>query len=104
MAYLKDEEKRILFAALSREKKVCEEVDRGKVNNDNCRPLVPIVRSLERKFMYDRFERDIRNEVVDKFIKEINDACNSDENISDNERVILSAIILEVGDKLKKGE
>lgn len=60
MSYLTDEEKRILFSALAREKEICRKLDNdypmSKIK------LVPIVESLERKFYYDRFEHDIRKE------------------------------------------
>ena len=44
--YFTDEEYRILLSALSRERKLCEEVDEGFEHGI---PLVPIVDSIERK-------------------------------------------------------
>jgi hypothetical protein len=68
MAYLEDYEKRLLFSALYREKKICEKVDEectGKIK------LKPIVESLENKFYYDRFEKEIRNKAIDEFAEKI---------------------------------
>lgn len=69
VAYLTDTEKRLLFSALSREKKICQKVDDNKVDDGTCKMLVPVIESLERKFCYDRFEKEIFNEAVDKCIK-----------------------------------
>lgn len=59
MAYLTDMEKRLLFSALSREKKLCKEIDEEKIHNGVSSKLVPIVERLESKFRYDKFEQDI---------------------------------------------
>lgn len=63
MSYLTDDEHRILLAALRREKEFC-----SRQMTDSKR-LVRIVQSLERKFYYDRFEQEIRNKVLDEFVK-----------------------------------
>lgn len=90
--YLTDKEKRILFSALSREKKVCIEVDK------QCEPreayeesLESICKSLEHKFYYDRLFEQIRAEAyqqgkadaIEEYNKKIDylkncyvDACN----------------------------
>lgn len=52
--WLTDIEKRILFLALAREKEVCKKVDRESCIEPNVDILVPIVRSLENKFYYDK--------------------------------------------------
>lgn len=68
MSYLEDYEKRLLFSALHREKKICEKIDKectGKIK------LKPIVESLERKFYYDKFEKEIRNKVIDEFAERL---------------------------------
>lgn len=70
MSYLTDKEKRLLFSALSREKKVCEEVDKECCREPYETPLKRVVESLESKFYYDRFEKDIRNKVVEEFVEE----------------------------------
>ena len=65
MAYLEDYEKRILFSALAREKKVCETMDRLEPPKGT--PLVKIVESLKSKFYYDRYEKEIRAKAIDEF-------------------------------------
>ena len=67
MAYLTDTEKRLLFAALSREKEVCKEVDKSSCREPYEQSLVSIVESLESKFYYDRFEREIRLKAIADF-------------------------------------
>ena len=69
MAYLSDYEKRILFSALAREKEVCKEIDKDSLSKEI--PLTPIVESLERKFYYDRFEKEIKNKAVDDFARRL---------------------------------
>lgn len=59
MAYLTDMEKRLLFSALTKEKKLCEEIDNDKSDDYVGGRLVPIIESIEKKFYYDRFEQDI---------------------------------------------
>ena len=69
MAYLNDKEKRLLFSALSREKDVCKKMDEegpGKTL------LEPIVEELERKFYYDKFEKEIRNKAIEEFSNLLN--------------------------------
>lgn len=67
MSYLTDKEKRLLFSALTREKKVCEEVDKGCCREPYEIPLKRVVEGLERKFYYDRFEKEIRDETIEEF-------------------------------------
>lgn len=67
MGYLTPKEKSILFSALTKEEKLCKE--------NGLEDLVPVVKSLERKFYYDRFEKDIRNEVIDEFAEQIKKMC-----------------------------
>lgn len=67
MSYLTDSEKRILFSALSREKVICEELDKSAVDSKERVKLTPIVESLERKFYYGRFEREIWDKAVDDY-------------------------------------
>ena len=69
MAYLSDYEKRILFSALARDKEVCKEIDKDSLSKEI--PLTPIVESLERKFYYDRFEKEIKNKAVDDFARRL---------------------------------
>lgn len=68
MSYLTDKEKRLLFAALSREKKVCEKVDKECSREPYEIPLKRVVESLEQKFYYDRFEKEIRDNAIDTFM------------------------------------
>ena len=66
MSYLSDSEKRIIFSALAREKKICEKIDKENIGREGTTPLVPIVESLENKFYYDKFERDIERNIISK--------------------------------------
>lgn len=73
MSYLEDYEKRLLFSALHREKKICEKIDKectGKIK------LKPIVESLERKFYYDKIEKEIRNKAIDEFVNSLKNSSN----------------------------
>lgn len=90
MAYLTDDEKRLLFSALLREKKVCKEIDKNSENTSN-KMLVPIIVSLQKKFKHNQFEQDIyekaykdgqdkglsdgrffgRNEAIDEFAQKL---------------------------------
>lgn len=69
MTYLTDYEKRILFSALAREKKVCETMDRLEPPKGT--PLVKIVESLKSKFYYDRYEKEIRAKAIDEFTEKV---------------------------------
>ena len=71
MAYLTDKEKRLLFSALSREKEVCKQLDKECCREPYEETLESVVKSLERKFYYDRFEKEIRNKVIDEFVSEL---------------------------------
>lgn len=66
MSYLTDIEKRLLFSALSREIVICQKLDDSSGTYEDRVQLTPIVRGLERKFYYDRFEREIRNKAIDE--------------------------------------
>lgn len=78
MAYLSDSEKRLLLSALSREKTVCKSIDDEMKGKDSSGTLlVPIVNSLERKFSYDRFEKDIRNKAYEKLGEKIKERFDS---------------------------
>ena len=74
MEWLSDKEKRILFSALTREKKVCVKVDK------QCEPREPyeqslqsICESLEYKFYYDRLfkkmEKQIREDAINDCVE-----------------------------------
>lgn len=75
MGYLTHKEKSLLFSALTREEKVCKE--------NGFEDLVPVVKSLEGKFYYDRFEKDIRNNAIDEMVDGIREIleCNAIYNI-----------------------
>ena len=83
MAYLTDMEKRLLFSALTKEKKLCEEIDKEKMYDGVCSGLVPIVEKLESKFYYDKFEQDIYeqaykdgyNKAIDEFAEQLRLDC-----------------------------
>lgn len=68
MSYLTDGEKRILLSAIGRERRMCEQID--KEHPDAPIPLTPVVKSLERKFFYDKFEKDIEAQTKSKLIEE----------------------------------
>ena len=74
MAYLTDKEKRLLFSALTREKKVCIEVDKECCRETYEDTLESVVKNLEKKFYYDRFEKEIRAKAIDDFVN----ACKED--------------------------
>ena len=73
MAYLTDKEKRLLFSALSREKKVCKQVDKECCREPYEDKLETVVESLERKFYYDRYEKEIRVKAIDEFAERLRD-------------------------------
>ena len=68
MAYLNDTEKRLLFSALSREKEVCKQVDKDFFREPYETTLETVVKGLEKKFYYDRFEKEIRAKAIDEFV------------------------------------
>lgn len=112
MSYLTDSEKQLLFSALHREKEVCQKIDDTKVEDATCKMLVPIVKSLERKFYYDRFEKEIREMVIDEFCEKLSERLTE---ISDNTTIYgvknvdfltLDTVIDEIGDiaeEVKRG-
>lgn len=71
MAYLTDKEKRLLFSALTREKKVCVEVDKECCREAYEDTLESVVKNLEKKFYYDRFEQEIRAKAIDEFAEKM---------------------------------
>ena len=71
MAYLTDKEKRLLFSALTREKKVCIEVDKECCRENYEDTLESVVKNLERKFYYDRFEKEIRAKAINEFAERL---------------------------------
>ena len=71
MAYLTDKEKRLLFSALTREKKVCIEVDKECCRETYEDTLESVVKNLEKKFYYDRFEKEIRAKAIDEFAERL---------------------------------
>ena len=97
MGYLEDGEKRLLFSALHREKKICEKIDKectGKIK------LKPIVERLEHKFYYDRFEKEIRSNVIDEFAEEFNLNILADDNFM-FDRVTLYKIVKKTAEMMK---
>lgn len=57
MEFLTDIEKRLLFSAIGKERKVCVEID--KEGSPDSIALTPVVDSLSNKFMYDRLFKKI---------------------------------------------
>ena len=85
MAYLTDKEKRLLFSALSREKEVCKQVDKEFCREPYEQSLESVVKSLERKFYYDRFEKEIRATAIEEFAEKLKYELNGN-IIPDNEK------------------
>ena len=77
MAYLTDKEKRLLFSALTREKKVCIEVDKECCRETYEDTLESVVKNLEKKFYYDRFEKEIRAKAIDEFAERLKERLKS---------------------------
>lgn len=71
MAYLNDTEKRLLFSALSREKEICKQVDKECCREPYEDTLESVVKGLEKKFHYNRFEKEIRAKVINEFFEEL---------------------------------
>ena len=65
--YIKDAEKRLLFSALTREKKICKKLYEESSSSSKT-DLVPIVESLENKFYYDKMIKQIRKDTVEEFV------------------------------------
>ena len=78
MAYLTDKEKRLLFSALTREKKVCVEVDKECCREAYEDTLESVVKNLEKKFYYDRFEKEIRAKAIDEFTHQLKENLNQE--------------------------
>lgn len=69
MEYLTDKEKRILFSALAREKKVCVEVDKQSEPREPYeQSLQSICESLEYKFYYDRLFKQMEKQIKEDAI------------------------------------
>ena len=98
MAYLEDYEKRILFSALAREKKICRTIDRLEPPKGT--PLVKIVESLERKFYYNRFEKEIRAKAIDEFAEEMKWEYRESIGTSEREIHFALAVIDQVAERL----
>lgn len=71
VAYLTDKEKRLLFSALSREKEICKQVDKECCREPYEDTLESVVKELEKKFYYGRFEKEIRNIAIDEFAERL---------------------------------
>lgn len=67
MSYLTDDEKSLLFSALRREKEFCS---RRLTDSKRC---VSIMQNLEKKFYYDRFEKEIRDKAIEEFAEKVKD-------------------------------
>ena len=98
MAYLTDNEKRLLFSALTREKKVCVEVDKECCREAYEDTLESVVKNLEKKFYYDRFEKEIRAKAIDDFFQELQKYEEDDMWL----RLKMSSIY-EIAEQLKEG-
>lgn len=85
MSYLTDTEKRLLFSALSREKEVCKKVDKECCREPYEQSLESVIKSLERKFYYDRFEKEIRAKAIEEFAEKLKYELNGN-IIPDNEK------------------
>ena len=58
MEFIKDQEKRILLSAISREKKVIKE-------HKELAELIPVINQLDYYFMYDRLFKQIYNQALE---------------------------------------
>ena len=69
--WLTDKEKRILFSALTREKRVCIQVDKQRKASEQYEPtLQSVCDSLEHKFYYDRLFKQIEKQMRTETINE----------------------------------
>lgn len=98
MAYLTDKEKRLLFSALSREKEICKQVDKECCREPYEKTLESVVESLERKFYYDRYEKEIRNKAIDEFAEALRMKC-----IEDTYNDVHLSQIFKIAEQLKGG-
>lgn len=64
MEFIKDQEKRILLSAISREKKVIKE-------HPELAELIPVIEQLDYYFMYDRLFKKIYNQALEDFINKV---------------------------------
>ena len=101
MSYLTDKEKRLLFSALSREKEVCKQVDKECCREPYEETLESVVKSLERKFYYDRFEKEIRAKAIDEFAEEMKWEYRESIGTSEREIHFALAVIDQVAERLK---
>lgn len=102
MAYLTDKEKRLLFSALTREKKVCIEVDKECCREPYEDKLETVVESLERKFYYDRYEKEIRVKAIDEFVNTLTQRLTDAIYQKDVEN--MTNLINDVARELKAGD
>lgn len=112
MAYLTDKEKRLLFSALTREKKVCVEVDKEYCREPYEVTLESVVKNLEKKFYYDRFEKEIRAKAINEFAEKLKETLNTYIEDAKDEGdytyiepfEISKRAVKEVAEQLKEGE
>lgn len=64
MEFIKDQEKRILLSAISREERVIKE-------HPELAELIPVIKQLEFYFMYDRLFKKIYNQALEDFINKV---------------------------------
>lgn len=112
MAYLNDTEKRLLFSALSREKEICKQVDKECCREPYEDTLELVVKGLEKKFHYNRFEKEIRAKAIDEFAEELCNVC-FEESLEVTINDIIKAdvltldgvteIIMEIAEQMKEG-
>lgn len=69
MEFIKDQEKRILLAAISREKRVIKE-------HPELEELLPVIERLDHYFMYDRLFKRIYNQALEDFEVKIKECCS----------------------------
>lgn len=98
MAYLADKEKRLLFSALSREKKICKQVDKESCKEPYEDTLESVIKGLEKKFYYDRFEKEIRAKTIDEFVELICDRAY----VSNGILKIRECYLKELAEQLRK--
>ena len=101
MAYLTDKEKRLLFSALTREKKVCIEVDKECCRETYEDTLESVVKNLEKKFYYDRFEKEIRAKAIDEFVNLINECSGYTPNCIEHDLSLTVYTIHQIAEQMK---
>lgn len=105
MEFLTDKEKRILFSALTREKKICKEVDKESYREPYEESLTSVIYGLEEKFYYDKIFKEIyqqgRAEAIDEYTYKLEELIKHGIFVSRNG---LFEDILNIAEQLKENK